>query len=264
MNPLPPASITLGAGPLVAAAIHDGHAVRPELDALLALSEAERLRDEDPFTGEWTRVAPTRVIGHWSRFEVDLNRSRDTAVYMTPADAWGLELWRAPPDRAMVERSLEKYDRFYASLRELLDAKVAQEGGFVVFDIHSYNHRRDGPDAPPAPEAENPEINVGTGTMHDRDQWAGLVERFIGDFSAARRPDGTPFDVRENVKFRGRQFPQWIHDHYPGRGCVLSLEIKKFFMDEWSGEPFRAEMEAIAAALRGTVAGVLEELARAA
>jgi N-formylglutamate deformylase len=264
MNSLPPASITLGAGPLVAAAIHDGHAVRPELEALLALSEAERLRDEDPFTGEWTRVAPTRVIGRWSRFEVDLNRPRDTAVYMTPDDAWGLELWHAPPDRATVERSLEKYDRFYVSLRELLDAKIAQEGRFVVFDIHSYNHRRDGPDAPPAPEPENPEINVGTGTMHDRDRWAGLVERFIGDFSGARRPDGSPFDVRENVKFQGRQFPQWIHDHYPGQGCVLSLEIKKFFMDEWSGEPFHAEMDAIAAALRGAVAGVLEELARAA
>ena len=86
--------IEKGSGPLVATAIHDGHEVRPDVLDLMSIPEANRLREEDPFTGDWTAVAPTRVVGTRSRFEVDLNRPRDGAVYRTPADAWGLEVWK--------------------------------------------------------------------------------------------------------------------------------------------------------------------------
>ena len=77
-------------GPLIATAIHDGHAVRDELMRYLSLGDSTRLREEDPFTGLWTKIAPTQVIGTRSRFEVDLNRPRETAVYRVPEDAWGL------------------------------------------------------------------------------------------------------------------------------------------------------------------------------
>ena len=63
-----------GEGPIIASAIHDGHDVRPEVASLLALDDAQRLREEDPHTAGWTRVAPTRIVGLVSRFEVDLNR----------------------------------------------------------------------------------------------------------------------------------------------------------------------------------------------
>ena len=79
-----------GDGPIVAAAIHDGHDLRQEVAALMALSDAERLREEDPYTGSWTEVAPVRLVGRRSRFEVDLNRPREKAIYATPADAWSI------------------------------------------------------------------------------------------------------------------------------------------------------------------------------
>jgi N-formylglutamate deformylase len=79
-----------GAGPVVACAVHAGHDVRPEVVALLAVDDATRLREEDPHTGGWTALAPTRLVAHRSRFEVDLNRSRPQAVYLEPDDAWGL------------------------------------------------------------------------------------------------------------------------------------------------------------------------------
>jgi hypothetical protein len=60
----------LGGGQLVATAIHDGHELRPEVADLMALSDAERLREEDPFTAEWTTIAPTRLVGTRSKFEV--------------------------------------------------------------------------------------------------------------------------------------------------------------------------------------------------
>ncbi len=37
--------------PIIAAAIHDGHQIREELQEYLLLNDAGRLREEDPFTG---------------------------------------------------------------------------------------------------------------------------------------------------------------------------------------------------------------------
>ena len=41
--------INYGDSPLVATAIHDGHALRPDVAGIMALSDSERLREEDPF-----------------------------------------------------------------------------------------------------------------------------------------------------------------------------------------------------------------------
>ena len=82
----------------------------------LALNSEKRLYEEDPYTHRWTRIAPWRIVVHSSRFEVDMNRSRDKAVYRDPADAWGLTVWNEPPSDDAVEESLVKYDHFYSSV----------------------------------------------------------------------------------------------------------------------------------------------------
>ena len=71
---------------------------------------------------------------------------------------------------------------------------------------------------------------------------------------------GRHLDVRENVKFRGGQFSRWIHQTFPESGCALAIEFKKFFMDEWTGEPDKTQLEAIRQALQSTVPGILETL----
>jgi hypothetical protein len=250
-----------GDGPLVATAIHDGGFVRPEVLALMALPEPGRLREEDPFTARWTEVAPTRVVGLRSRFEVDLNRPRERAVYRTPADAWGLRVWKTELPDDVVDRSLAEYDAFYAMLHELYADLAARHGAFVVFDLHTYNHRRAGPDGPEADPAGNPQVNVGTGCMADRRRWAHLVDRFMDDLRAFDFPGG-PLDVRENVKFAGGHHAAWAHATFPDEACVLAIEFKKFFMDEWTGVPDEGLVAAIGDALRATVPGVLEELGR--
>ncbi len=247
-----------GEGPLVGVALHDGHGVRDEVAALLALDEDDRLREEDPFTAEWATVAPTQVIALRSRFEVDLNRPRDRAVYAGPDDAWGLTVWKGELDKDIAERSLAEYDAFYQAMEELLSAVQEEYGHFVVFDIHSYCHRRGGPEAPAADEAENPEVNIGTGPV-DRVRWGPLVEGFMGDLRSPAFPGG-PLDVRENVKFRGGHFSRWVHKTFPDSACVLAIEFKKFFMDEWTGEPDRPVIEEIRKLLASTVPGVMEHL----
>ncbi len=136
-----------------------------------------------------------------------------------------------------------------------------RHGRFLVLDLHSYNHRRGGPDAPPASPQENPQINVGTGTMTDRSRWAGLIDRFMEDLASFDFPGGH-LDVRENVRFRGGAFADWAHRTFPDAACVLSVEAKKFFMDEWTGEPDEVLVDAITRALENTLDGALEELAR--
>ena len=247
-----------GDGPLVATAIHDGHHARPEVESLFALDENERQREEDPHTAIWTSVAPTRIVGLRSRFEVDLNRPRDKAVYLRPEDAWGLRVWRQPPSPETVARSLAIYDGFYEEVRRVLDDLTKRFRRIVVLDLHSYNHRRGGPGGEPADSVSHPEINIGTGTM-DRRRWACLVDGFmdaLGQFDFL----GRRLDVRENIKFAGGEFPRWIHQAYPAAVCVISVEVKKFFMDEWSGQVDNEALDAIGRALHSAAACVDREL----
>jgi N-formylglutamate deformylase len=245
-------------GQVIATAIHNGHDVRPEVAAELVLPDPDRLREEDPHTADIGALIPARVVVHRSRFEVDVNRTREASVYRRPEEAWGLKILRDPPlDEALVAASLDMYDAFYAELGRRLDS-VAERGPFVVFDVHSYNHRRDGADAAEAPGEENPEVNVGTGSL-DRRRFGPVVDAFIESLQRAA-PSAGPLDVRENVRFRGGHLAAWTHDRYPDRAIVLALEFKKTFMDEWTGDFDQARVGELARALAGTIPSVEESL----
>jgi N-formylglutamate amidohydrolase len=245
--------------PVVAVAIHEGHELRPEVAKLVALGDLERRREEDGFTGYWASVGVPAITVHRSRFEVDLNRPRDAAVYLTPEQAFGLSVWSEQPSDAVLARSRALHAAFYERLYRVLDEVRARYGYFVVLDLHTYNHRRRGPLAPcDAPEL-NPDVNVGTGTMPQT--WRSLVNRFVADL---RRSEvgGRTLDVRENVRFRGGYLPTWVHQTFPGSGCALAIEIKKFFMDEWSGGADLGLVRQICDALAAARPGLVYELDR--
>lgn len=252
--------LQLGSGPLIATAVHDGHDVRDQVAEHVELGDLARLREEDPFTGEWTHVAPTRIIGTRSRFEVDLNRPRDKAVYRLPEDAWGLNVWKDSPPNEMFEQSLAQYDAFYVAMHKLFTEIASQHGQFIVFDLHTYNHRRAGSDGPVADPTENPQVNIGTGTLN-RQRWAPVVDTVIDALREFDFPTGK-LDVRENVKFQGGNWPRWIHEQFPETGVAIAIEFKKFFMDEWSGEPDRSLVNAIGKAMESAAVAVLDTLKR--
>lgn len=249
-----------GAGPIVATAIHDGHGLREEVRRVMALGDAERLREEDPFTGLAIEGVPTHVIARRSRFEFDLNRAAEEAVCRTPEQCWGLDVWRAPPADDLVARSLALHAAFYRMMGALLDEVAAEHGRFVLLDVHSYNHRRGGPDSAPTPQAEAPDINIGTFSM-PRERWAGLLDNVM---AAMRAHDfnGRRLDVRENVAFQGKgELARFVHARYPEQGCAIALEFKKFYMDEWTGEPDPAELEAMRGFIDATARAAAEALA---
>ena len=244
-------------GQLVATSIHGGHGLRPETASAMSLDEDTRFREEDPFTDRIAAAAPARVLVHHSRFEVDLNRPREEAVYRRPEDAWDLDIWTdGVLDDEGTAASLEQYDRFYADLGERLD-ELAARGPFVVYDVHSYNHRRDGQDDPGADQAENPEVNLGTGSVDEH--WRPVVDAFTRSMEA-QEVAGHRLDVRENVKFEGRALAWFVHERYPTTGLCLALEFKKVFMDEWTGHPDDAHVEELARALAATHEPVLAAL----
>jgi len=248
--------------PVVAVAVHAGHVLRDEVAALTAVPAPRRFREEDPGTAEWAMWFPSRLVAGRSRFEVDLNRPRDSAVYLRPEDCWDLPPWRGRLPADVAARSLQIYDAFYAVLAGILDRAQEAFGRFVVYDLHSYNHRRGGTTATPADPAAHPDVNVGTGSM-DRDRWGPLVGRFMADLGSVKVPHGDgSLDVRENVVFRGRELARWVHDRYPETGCALAIEVKKFFMDELTGQVDDELTDAVGDALAATVPGMIDELDR--
>ena len=249
--------MTAGHGPVVAIALHDGHDVRADVAADFAVTEADRWREEDPFTAYWTAVADTRIEVRRSRFEFDLNRPREKTVYLKPEDAWGLNVWQKRPSPEIIARSLAEYDAFYTTIAQIFADLERRCDRFVVFDLHTYNHRRLGPQSLPADTRDNPEVNLGTDTMNRH--WAPVAERFITDMRDFNFL-GRRLDVRENVRFRGGYFSHWVNQTFPNSACVLSIEVKKFFMDEWSNEVNHQQLNAILGALQYTVPGVLETL----
>jgi N-formylglutamate amidohydrolase len=244
--------------PIIVAAIHDGHQIRTELTEYLNLGESARFREEDPFTGKWLAISKNTITTETSRFEVDLNRPREKAVYLKPEDSWGLKVWKEQIPDELYKGSLKKYSEFYSQLEKEINLHLTKNKIVVVYDLHSYNYKRNGATQPPEDDLLNPEINLGTGTLN-REKWAPIVDRFIEETKKYNFMKRT-IDIRENIKFRGGYFPRWIHEKFPNNVCSLSIEFRKFFMDEWTGEPYPDVIEEIKKLLEFTKHGILEEI----
>lgn len=251
-----------GRGPVIAVAAHAGHDLRPEVADLITIDEDQRRYEEDPFTDRWAGLGDTSVIVHRSRFEVDLNRPRDGAVYPGPDAAWGLDVFGDRHDPAVVEASRRLHDAFYDRFGRLCEHAASSFGAFVVYDLHSYNHRRGGVGEPAADVAGNPDINVGTGSL-DRERWGEVVDRFL-QVASQHEIGGRALDVRENVRFTGGYLVDWVHDRFPDSGVALAIDVKKIHMDEHTGEPVEPVLTEIGRALAATVRPVVSALRRAA
>lgn len=261
VNPTDWWTVHCGQMPILGTAIHNGHLVRPAILDCMAISDAERLREEDPFTEFLIQDLPNRIVFHRSRFEIDLNRRREAAVYISPKQAWGMNIWKVKPTTHQVDISLKLHDAYYAMLKQVLDNHEKLSGKFVVLDVHSYNHRRNGPNALPSPPDEAPDINIGTFSM-DRRRWAHIVDPLI-DKLRAFEFCGRGLDVRENVAFQGKgEQARFVHEEYPETGCAIAIDFKKFFMDEWSGIPDKTALIALRSLVASTLP-LLEQSLRA-
>lgn len=253
--------LVIGEGPVIAAAVHDGHDMRESLLPHLAIDEDQRRREEDPLTGLLTSVGDVRLRVRASRFQVDLNRPRERALSTDPADTWGIRFWKGPLPQEELDRSLAVHARFYRMMHALIDAQLERWGCALLLDIHSYNHRRKGTYAEPADPAANPDIDLGVTTL-DRTRWGSVVKRF-GEALRSTHAGGRVPDVRENVRYPdGGHFPECLYAHYGAPLCAITLEYKKIYMDEWTAQADIDVVEAFRSGLERAVAAVRPEFER--
>ncbi len=206
--------------PYACGAIHDGHQFRKELWDNCLHTEYDRWFEEDPCTKDFVRTLPILIAGCDSRFEYDLNRDPDNAVFET---AWGKELWKTPLDEAQHRKSLEKHFAFYSVVNALIKKLEDMFGAIVVYDMHSYNWRRW--------DREVPVINLGT-TNIDNDRFGGDVESWRQSLSELQLPHGIETTSKINDTFFGNgYFLKFITQNFKNT-LVLATEFKKIYCDE--------------------------------
>lgn len=218
--------------PYVCTAIHDGGNFRDELKLKTLLSDYERWYEEDPFTAEFISSMPIVLAGQDSRFEYDLNRGPDEAVYDT---AWGKKVWKKSLSRSEKKRSINKHNNYYRVTHALVEKLESLFDACVVYDIHSYNYKRW--------DREVPVFNIGTERV-DQNRFDSSIKHWREQLSKMEIPNAAS-TAKINDVFFGRGYNlAYITEHFENT-LVLATEIKKIYCDEQSAEPFPSVIRAL-------------------
>lgn len=204
------------------AAIHDGHQFRKELWSNCIHTEYDRWYEEDPETKNMVQTHPIVISGCDSRFEYDLNRAPEDAVFET---AWGKQLWHKPLSEEMKNKSLEKHSNFYKVVHALISKLEEKFGICIVYDMHSYNWKRWDRDVPT--------WNLGTSNI-DNKRFGNAIELWRQSLSEIRFPHTIKSTAKINDTFQGNgYFLKYITKNFQDT-LVLATEIAKIYCDEYN------------------------------
>ena len=206
--------------PYICAAVHDGHQFRKSLWDNCLHTEYDRWYEEDPCTSEMVASHPIVLSGCDSRFEYDLNRPPDGAIY---SDAWGKPLWKTPLSAAEYDHSMRKHASFYSVVHALVEQIEGKYGKAIVFDMHSYNWKRW--------DREVPTWNLGTSNI-DNERFGEIVTAWQQKLETIKLPNSIKSDCKINDTFQGNGFfLKYITTTF-GNTLVLATEIAKVYCDE--------------------------------
>ena len=219
-------------------AVHDGHQFRKELWDSCLHTAYERWYEEDPATKTMVNSHPMIIAGLDSRFEYDLNRAPDNAIYV---DAWGKQLWKTPLPEEMKQKSLQKHQNFYRVVHALVHKIEQLYGCCIVYDMHSYNWKRW--------DREVPTWNLGTANV-DQQRYATEIELWRTLLGQMNLPNGIKSTAKINDTFRGNgYFLKFITQKF-NNTLVLATEIAKVYCDELTQTMYPEVVAAVALALR--------------
>jgi len=206
--------------PYACAAIHNGHQFRRELWDNCFYNQYQRWFEEDPLTKKFISTHPIVIAGCDSRFEYDLNRSSENAIYK---EAWGKEVWKTPLQPEEQKKSLDKYHKFYKVIDALISKLENKFSACVVYDIHSYNWRRW--------DREVPVVNIGTSNVNKL-RYKNSIESWRLSLKDLELPSPIKTTSAINNTFYGNgYFLKYITKRYPDT-LVLATEFKKIYCDE--------------------------------
>lgn len=237
--------------PFVCGAVHDGHHFRYSLWDNCLHTEYERWYEEDPCTKKMVQSFPILIAGMDSRFEYDLNREPERAIY---DDAWGKQLWKQPLTKDEKEESLEKHTNFYKVVEALIKKLEQMFGHVIVFDMHSYNWKRW--------DREVPVWNLGTSNI-DMDRFGDLAEHWSQKLGTMALPNGIGNLSRINDTFQGNgYFLKYMTRSFENT-LVLATEISKIYCDELTGVIFPEVVNSVEQQLKTMIPEMVKEFKRA-
>lgn len=236
--------------PAVCAAVHDGNSFSKELTAYCALSEEERLYEEDPYTAELIESMPITLIGRDSRYEYDLNRPLARCIY---SKAWGKDVWSKNLPNSLRRKSIEKHKVFYRVLDALITKVEQLFGACIVFDIHSYNYNRI--------DRKTPTFNVGTEQI-DIERWGKVIEKFRSSMSKLELSNESVTAALDDVFYGRGYLISHVNSRYEDT-LVVPCEVKKVFMDEVSGEKFPIVLDELKSGFKHVLTDIGAYFARA-
>lgn len=228
--------------PLIANVSHAGHRVREEIQAKMLIEESQRLVEEDVGVDLFLDSFPIQIIALDSRYEYDVNRPRERAVYLKPFQSWGKRVWQQPPTKEELAFSLEKYDEFHDVVEFVVSFMQKVFGSTLVFDLHSYNHQR-----PSSAGKSTPSFDL---VLLDEDRKAhqATIAFLKTQLQAIQTPEGLA-TVQENAIFeKDGAVAERLRPFLP-KVLTLPIEIKKFYVDERTGEVFPEVVRSLQASL---------------
>jgi len=204
----------------ICGAVHDGHQFRSSLWENCLHTEYERWYEEDPCTKQMVQSHPIVIAGLDSRFEYDLNRVPDSAIYI---DAWGKQLWKSPLAEDEKSLSLKKHSNFYKVVQALVETIETKFGVALVYDMHSYNWKRW--------DREVPTWNLGTANI-DNSRFGKTAQSWSGVLGKMSLPNDIKSSSDINNTFQGNgYFLKYISQNFDNT-LVLATEIAKVYCDE--------------------------------
>ncbi len=236
--------------PFVCGAVHDGHQFRSSLWENCKHTEYERWYEEDPCTKEMVQTFPIVIAGRDSRFEYDLNRAPESAVY---EDAWGKQLWHKPLPAREKQNSIQKHTNFYRVVHALITKLESGFKNVIVFDMHSYNWKRW--------DREVPVWNLGTSNV-DQERYGAIIESWRQKLETIKLPIEVANTAKINDTFQGNgYFLKYITNNFKDT-LVLATEISKVYCDELSGVVFPEVVRSVEEQLKKLIPEMVQEFER--
>lgn len=206
--------------PFVCAAIHNGNQFRKDLHSKCLHTAYDRWYEEDPATLDMIKEQPIVIAGCDSRFEYDLNRAPENAIY---TDAWGKKLWKEELSSSEKSESLEKHANFYKVIDALIRKIEALFPECFVYDMHSYNWKRW--------DREVPTWNLGTINVNET-RFGKAISDWRLSLSEMELPNGIKSTAAINDTFQGNgYFLKHITSNFKNT-LVLATEAKKIYCNE--------------------------------
>lgn len=227
--------------PYACAAIHNGHQFRKTLWEPCTHSTFERWYEEDPCTKTMLGNQPIVLAGRDSRFEYDLNRAPENAIY---TDAWGKTLWKYPLSEESKAKSLQKHENFYKVAHALLHKLNSKYQKVLVFDMHSYNWKRW--------EKPVPTWNLGIENI-DKNRFSEVALSWSAKLGQIALPNNLKSTSRINDTFQGNgYFLKYLTKNFKNT-LVLATEIAKVYCDEETGVIFPEVVHAVQTQLQDLI-----------